>query len=309
MSRTAPHKNGTSKLVQSEGDLQDIPAFPFGESNAAGCIPSKVASGSKDPVKRKAVEIAPSVGTVKARYLHDVDNDTKSRLYSGPSVVASITGASLSKAKDAIRQVRYGSRWLDFPHIPPVKRTRDGEIEQALRLFGYVGYWRHLPDQPTLAAYLNARAGAERDHPCVVYLSTHCVAVSGGVFCDIFSRGVVIDIDEAQGRRKKVSHVLILTKRIAPSTIASREPVSKAKKAGANSKREQLFSEAIKAETGATRVRITPNEVFIILPDQGGWYWLGARDSVEEQILEPPRDGRLRGDTDAAAAYRAAMGY
>jgi hypothetical protein len=133
--------------------------------------------------------------------------------------------------------------------------------------------------------------------------------VSGGVFCDIFSRGVVIDIDEAQGRRKKVSHVLILTKRIAPSTIASREPVSKAKKAGANSKREQLFSEAIKAETGATRVRITPNEVFIILPDQGGWYWLGARDSVEEQILEPPRDGRLRGDTDAAAAYRAAMGY
>lgn len=309
MSRTAQHKNGTSKLVQSEGDLQDILAFPFGESDAAGCIPSKVASGSKDPVKRKAVKTASSVGTVKTRYLHDVDNDTKSRLYSGPSVVASITGASLSKAKDAIRQVRYGSRWLDFPRAPAIKRTYHGEIEGALRLLGYVGYWRHLPDQPTLAAYLNARTGVERDHPCVVYLRTHCVAVSGGVFCDIFSRGIVIDIDEAEGRRKKVSRVLVLTKRIAPSTLALKEPALKAKKAGANRQRDKLFREAIKAETGATRIRITPNEVFVILPDQSGWYWLGARDSIEAQILEPQRDGRLRGNSAKAAAYRGAMDY
>ncbi|MBY5340449.1 hypothetical protein E0H35_30625 [Rhizobium leguminosarum bv. viciae] len=255
------------------------------------------------------IEAAPSAGAVKTRYLHDVDNDTKSRLYPGPGVIASITGVSLSKAKDAIRQVRYGSRWLDFSRTPSIKRTRDGEIEEALRLFGYVGYWRHLPDRPTLAAYLNARTGVERDHPCVVYLSTHCVAVSGGVFCDVFSGGVVIDIDEAKGRRKKVSHVLVLTKRITPSTIAFREPASKAKKAGATSKRDQLFREAIKAETGATRIKITPNEVFVILPDQGGWYWLGARDSLEQQILEPERDGRFRGNTNEAAAYRAAMGY
>lgn len=137
----------------------------------------------------------------------------------------------------------------------------------------------------------------------------HCVAVSGGVFCDIFSRGIVVNIDEAEGRRKKVSHVLVLTKRIAPSTIASREPASKAKKTDANSKREQLFREAIKAEAGATRIRITPNEVFVILPDQGGWSWFGSRDSLEEQILEPQLDGRLRGNTAEAAAYRAAMGY
>lgn len=254
----------------------------------------------------KAVKTAPSVGTVKTRYLHDVDNDTKCRLYSGPGVIASITGANLSKAKDAIRQVRYGSRWLDFPRTPPIKRTYDGEIQRALRLLGYVGYWRHLPGQPTLAAYLNARTGVERDHPCVVVLSTHCVAVSGGVFCDVFSHGVVIDIDEAEGRRKKVSHVLVLTKRIAPSTIASKESASKAKKAAASGKRHQLFREAIKAETGATRIRITPNEVFVILPDQSGWYWLGGRDSLEEQILEPKRDGRIRGNTAEAAAYRAA---
>ncbi|WP_244519914.1 hypothetical protein [Ensifer sp. LC384] len=309
MSRTAQHKNDTSKLVQSEGDLQDILAALCGNLNVAGCIPSNTTPGSNGPVKCEAIAAAPSAGTVKTRYLHDVDNDTKSRLYSGPGVIASITGVSLSKAKDAIRQVRYGSRWLDFPRTPTIKRTYDGDIEGALRLLGYVGYWRHLPDRPTLAAYLNARTGMERDHPCVVYLSTHGVAVSGGVFCDVFSRGVVIDIDEAKGRRKSVSHVLVLTKRIAPSTIASREPASKAKKAGANGKRDQLFREAIKAETGATRIRVTPNEVFVILPDQGGWYWLGARDSLEEQILEPRRGGRLRGNTAEAAAYRASMGY
>ncbi|NYT32077.1 hypothetical protein HX898_16860 [Rhizobium sp. WYCCWR 11128] len=252
---------------------------------------------------------ASDTGAVKTRYLHDVDNDTKSRLYSGPGVIASITGVGLSKAKDAIRQVRYGSRWLDFPRTPPIKRTRDGEVQEALRLLGYVGYWRHLPDRPTLAAYLNARTGVERDHPCVVLLSTHSVAVSGGLFCDIFSRGIVIDIDEAEGRRKKVSRVLVLTKRIAPSTIASREPASKAKKNDANSKCDRLFREVIKAETGATRIRITPNEVFVILPDQGGWYWLGARDSLEQQILEPQRDGRLRGNSNEAATYRASMGY
>ncbi len=255
------------------------------------------------------IYLASATEAIKTYHLHDVDNDTKSRLYPGPDVIASITGVSLSKAKDAIRQVRYGSRWLDFPRTPPIQRTSNGEIEGALRCLGYVGYWRHLPDQPTLAAYLNARTGVERDHPCVVVLSTHCVAVSGGVFCDIFSRGIVIDIDDAEGRRKKVSHVLVLTKRIAPSTIASRKPVSKAKKTEANSKREQLFREAIKAETGATRIRITPNEVFVILSDQRGWYWLGARDSIQQQILEPRRDGHLHGNSAEAAAYRAAMGY
>jgi len=272
-------------------------------------IPSTSTLDTKEPNVTNIIYLASATEAIKTYHLHDVDNDTKSRLYSGPGVIASITGVSLSKAKDAIRQARYGSRWLDFPRTPPIKTTRDGEIEVALRLLGYVGYSRRLPDRPTLAAYLNARTGVERDHPCVVFLRVYCVAVSGGVFCDIFSRGIVIDIDDAEGRRKKVSRVLVLTKRIAPSTIASREPVSKSKTAGADSKRDRLFREAIKAETGAIRIRVTPNEVFVILPDQGGWYWLGARDSLEQQILEPQRDGRFRGNTNEAAAYRAAMGY
>lgn len=100
----------------------------------------------------------------------------------------------------------------------------------------------------------------------------------------------------------------MLTKRIAPSPIASRQPVPNAAKAGANSSVDRLFRAAIKAETGALRVKITPNEVFIVRGDEAGCYWLGSRDGVEDLILRPTSDGRLRGDTDEAAAYRKAMG-
>ncbi|MBO9194849.1 hypothetical protein J5277_12095 [Rhizobium sp. 16-449-1b] len=248
----------------------------------------------------------PNASAVKTRYLHDAVKDTKARLYSGPCVIASVTGVTSSQACDAIRHVRYGARWLDFSYTPPIRRTRAGEIEQALRLLGYVGHWRSLPDGATLAAYLKVRTGVERDHPCVLFLSTHPVAVSGGVFCDIFSGGIVVDIDDAKGRRKKVNRVLVLTKRVAPSTIASRTP---APKTGANGKAARLFREAIKAETGATRIKLTAHEVFIIRPNENGWYWLGSRENVEDQILRPRPDNRLAGNTDAAAAYRTATGH
>lgn len=252
--------------------------------------------------------LAPTLGAIKPRYLHDVVKDTKSRLYSGPTVIASITGVTSSQALDAIRQVRYEASWLDFSYTPLIKAMRNDEIQQALRLLGYVGFYRRLPDRPTLAAYLNARTGPERDHPCVVFLSTHCVAVSGGVFCDVFSHGEVIDIDDAKGRRKSVSSVLVLTNRVAPSPIASRQPLPNAAKAGAIGKVDRLVRAAIKAETGALRVKITPNEVFIVRADEAGWYWLGSREGVEDLILRPTSDGRLRGNTDEAAAYRKAMG-
>lgn len=78
------------------------------------------------------------------------------------------------------------------------------------------------------------------------------------------------------------------------------------RKASPKGKLAQLFREAIKAETGAIRVKISPNEVFITLPEYDGWQWIGERDSVDD--LRPHSDGRLRGDTEEAAAYRKARG-
>lgn len=256
----------------------------------------------------KLINHAPTPGAIKTRYLHDAINDTKSRLYPGTGVIASITGLTVSQVNDAVRQVRYGALWLDFPYAPPIMRMRDGEIKRAFHLLGYAGQWCNLTGKPTLAAYLNDRTGAERDHPCVLSLSTHYVAVSGGLFCDVASRGVVVDIDEAKGRRKRVDRVLVLTKRVAPTPIFSRVAIGYTKKTGASGKLDQLFRKAIKAETGAIRVKITPNEVFIIRHDESGWYWLGSRDGVEDLILRPQSDGRLRGNTGEAASYRKAMG-
>ncbi|MBB4351024.1 hypothetical protein [Aliirhizobium cellulosilyticum] len=44
-------------------------------------------------------------------------------------------------------------------------------------------------------------------------------------------------------------------------------------------------------------------------PNETGWYWLGSRENVKDQILIQGSDNRLAGNTDAAAAYRTAMGY
>lgn len=304
---TPPSQEETSRRAHSEGDRQNnVLAFPFDKASAARSIQAELARRANASVKPAASKPVPVIGSIRTRYLCDVVKDTRSRLYPGTVVIASLTGVTVSQAADAIRQVRYGASWLDFSYTPPVKWVSAHEIEQALRLLGYVGQWRWFSDQPTLAAYLKSRTGVERDHPSVVFLSTHAVAVSGGVFCDVFSRGVVIDIDDAKGRRKKVSRVLVLTKRIAPSKIASRTP---APKKGASSKLDRLFHEAIKAETNAARVKITPHEVFVIRPNETGWYWLGSRENVEDQILMPRSDNRLAGNTDAAAAYRAAMGH
>jgi len=307
MSHTPSSQGKNCKRARSKDVSQNNAlAFPLEALNAALRTNAKRAQRANASVKPAASKPVPEVGAVRTRYLHDTIKDTRSRLYAETCVIASITGVTVSQAADAIRQVRYGAGWLDFSYTPPIRYARCDEIEQALRLLGYVGQWWWFSDQPTLAAYLKTRTGVERDHPSVVFLSTHPVAVSGGVFCDLLSNGVVIDIDDAKGRRKKVNRVLVLTKRVAPSKIASR---TTAPKTGARSKLDRLFHEAIKAETNAARIKITPHEVFVIRPNETGWYWLGSRENVEDQILIQRADNRLAGNTDAAAAYRAAMGY
>ncbi len=57
----------------------------------------------------------------------------------------------------------------------------------------------------------------ERTHPCVVHVTGHWVAVSGWVFCDTFSKGQVVDADQAPGRRKRAKDVFVITSRCPPT--------------------------------------------------------------------------------------------
>lgn len=167
--------------------------------------------------KPDATVAAPAVPAIVPGRLHDVVNDTKSRAFCGPTAVAAITGEPVSRVRDAFRLVRHGAGWTEYDRAPSITGTRDYEVQRVLRLFGYVGSWRRIAGQPTLAAWLEGRTGVERTHPCVVHITGHWVAVSGWVFCDTFSKGQVVDADQAPGRRKRAKDVFVITSRCPPT--------------------------------------------------------------------------------------------
>ena len=68
----------------------------------------------------KVIDHAPILGAIKPRYLHDVVKDTRSRLYGGLCVIASIAGATVSQAADAIRP---GDLLLPLDSSAPARDT------------------------------------------------------------------------------------------------------------------------------------------------------------------------------------------
>jgi hypothetical protein len=145
--------------------------------------------------------------------LFNVVNDTKSRAWCGPMAVAAITGSPVSLVRDCFRLARYGKHWIDRPRSPPVRGTTDHEVTLAMRSLGFHGHWQDVDGAPTLAAYLESREGQLRSHPTIVHLTGHYVAVSGWLFCDTYTKGEVVDADDAPGRRKRVKRVFVITRR------------------------------------------------------------------------------------------------
>jgi len=250
---------------------------------------------------------SPDSGLIKPNYLHDVVNDTSSRLRCGLTAVAAITGKTLSEVRDAFRFHRFGPRWPNYDRAPSIMATRPREVEAALRLFGYMGTWRTLLNRPTVAAYLESRYGIERSHPCVVYTGGYCIAVSGWLVCDVLSRGIVIDAQDARRRRARVDHVFVVTGRVQPAHAIPSKPSKPPRMSKREARLDRLFRAAIKAETDATRVKIASAEVFIMRPDADRWRHIGPRDSVCDWLKRPDSACSIRGRSDEAAAYRAAL--
>jgi len=139
--------------------------------------------------------------------LHVVENDTKAKAFCGPTAIAAITGQPISVVRDACRMARHGADWpTKFLRAPNVKGMVNRELETALRTLGYVGRWMHVPGNPTFAAWLENRTGEQRCKPCVVNVTRHYVTVSGYEFVDTFTKGEIVDVYEAPGRRKRVQH-------------------------------------------------------------------------------------------------------
>lgn len=157
--------------------------------------------------------------------LHVVENDTKARAFCGPTAVAAITGQPISVVRDACRMARHGSDWpTKFQRAPRVKGMMNNELATALRILGFVGRWIRVSCNPTSAAWLEMRTAEQRSKPCVINVTRHYVTVSGYEFVDTFTKGEIVDVDEAPGRRKRVQHVFIVSGQIAPLPVVSKQP-------------------------------------------------------------------------------------
>lgn len=149
--------------------------------------------------------------------LRDVVNDTKSRAFCGPTAVASITRQPISVVRNAFRLARYGEAWLKFRQSPPIMGVRLEEVEDVLGLFGFGGSWKRVYPAQSLAAWLESREGEARINPVMVHVTGHLVAVRGWEFCDTASKGLVVDANEAPGRRKTVRDVFVIDRMSAPA--------------------------------------------------------------------------------------------
>ena len=156
-------------------------------------------------------------------HLRDVVNDTRSRAYCGPTTVAAITGMPISLVRDAYRLVRHGAGWVTRPRAPRITGTYWHETEQVLRLLGFTGSWQIFDSAPTFAAFMEKRVGKTRTHPCAVFVTRHVVAVSGWQFCDTFSKGIVVEADDAPRRRARVKKVFVITGRLPASIIPRKD--------------------------------------------------------------------------------------
>jgi hypothetical protein len=132
-------------------------------------------------------------------------------MYCGPTAVASIVGEPIWWVRNAFCDVRLRAGRIDYTRAPAIMGTDDSEVQQVLARFGFTGHWQTIPDRPTLAAFLEAREGRMRTHPCIIGVTHHWVAVSGWQFCDTLSKGLVVEADEAPGRRKRVREVFLIT--------------------------------------------------------------------------------------------------
>lgn len=238
--------------------------------------------------------------------LHFPENDTKAKAFCGPTSLMAITGRPFSVVRDACRMARYGMNWPSkFERAPNVRGVSNAVLERAFRILGYSGRWVEVPNRPTLAAWLDNRTDEERKKPCVVNVTGHYVTVAGFQFVDTFTKGQVVEIDEAPHRRKRVTRVFIIIGRVAPTPVVSKQP---ARSSDEGRVRQRELSRTYRAfasyarglgaswhkERGDTELEIRLADgrrltVTHSLPDD----WCGARDQLEEFLSTPTPDPEL----------------
>lgn len=153
--------------------------------------------------------------------LSEVVNDTSSRAFCGPTAVAALTGIAISKVTDTYRFMRDGPNWKDALQITT---TYWHEMERVLHKLGFCSEWENVEGSPTVGAFINAIGEYSLRFPRAVFVTGHVVAISGSRFCDTFTHGKVVGLDEAPGRRKRVKRSLRLTRFSPPDVLIGYRP-------------------------------------------------------------------------------------
>jgi len=179
--------------------------------------------------------------------LKPIRNNTGRGYYCGPAVIASITGAAISKVEEAIRKGRrMAGRSVRSQYTAAtghrrryqIRGTGTHEVRRAFVCWGIYMNPLLIHDRPadratpfvtslrdpagyglkvkwpgagkwTLAKFLDMRTDRLRKETLIVEVTGHWIAVRGGQFVDTKSGGPC-HIQDAPGRRAKVQAVHIL---------------------------------------------------------------------------------------------------
>lgn len=125
--------------------------------------------------------------------LNEVRNDTGRIAFCGPYVLSAVTGYSISKVEEVIRQGR------DGPHDGKavIKGTCTEEVAEALARFGYamlpVETFAHLERKarPTLWTWMQKPRNAWTHYILAIHKGKegHWILVKGVKMCDTFTEG------------------------------------------------------------------------------------------------------------------------
>ncbi len=125
--------------------------------------------------------------------LNEVKNDTGRVAFCGPYVLSAITGYSISKVEDVVRDLRE----VPAGRKPVVKGTYTEEVAEALFRFGYkmkpVSSFMLLPrkERPTLWNWMQKPRNAWAHYILAIHKGKegHWILIKGVKMCDTFTEG------------------------------------------------------------------------------------------------------------------------
>lgn len=150
--------------------------------------------------------------------LSRVRNDTGRTAYCGPMVLSAITGWSVSKVEDAIKEARPD----DAEAEGIIQGTTTEEVAAALSIFGHAmapveNFW-HLEkkERPTVWQWLQRRRSPFRHYVLAIHKGRegHWICIRGTKICDTFTEGDWVFAAEGPHRGARIMEVYAVSKQL-----------------------------------------------------------------------------------------------